>query len=46
MTIETFYALCLEKTLDPALVIENEEIYKALQEREDDRVIELMDSEF
>lgn len=46
MTLSTFYSLCMERDIFAGMAIENESIREALKERNDELVIELLDSEF
>ena len=46
MTINTFNALCQQLTILPEIALENDEIVQALQDRDDDRVIELLNTQF
>lgn len=42
MTANEFLALCLEHTIAPEIVLENEQIVEALQQRDDERVLVLL----
>ncbi len=46
MTANEFNAECGERLLPPGLVLENDAIRQALADRNDDKVKELLDSEF
>ena len=46
MTQLQFVAKCAELTIDPALVLENDEIIEALKTKNDDLVIELLNNLF
>jgi hypothetical protein len=46
MTANEFNTECVARTLDPAIAIENPDIRAALRDRDDDRVCELLDTEF
>ena len=46
MTINTFNSLCQQLTILPEIALENDEIVQALQDRDDDRVIELLNTQF
>ena len=46
MTQLQFIAKCDELMLPPELALENDEIVQALQDRDDDRVIELLNTQF
>jgi len=46
MTQNQFLALCTERYIDPSLALENDEIVAALQSRDDDKVQQLLDSQF
>jgi hypothetical protein len=46
MTVNQFAFYCQSRTLDPEMVLENEKIKEALLDRDDEKVFELLDSEF
>ena len=46
MTIHIFNALCQQLSILPEIALENDEIVQALQDRDDDRVIELLNTQF
>lgn len=46
MTKTEFMTLCQERTIDPSLALENDAIIEALQAKDDDKVVELLDNEF
>ena len=46
MTANQFAALCLEHSVEPSIALENDELVKALRERDDERVIEIITNEF
>lgn len=46
MTANEFAAECVERTLSPELVLEDPEIRLALKERDDNKVIELLNTKF
>lgn len=46
MTSSQFAEECGKRLIEPAIAIENESIVAALRERDDLRVIELLNSEF
>jgi hypothetical protein len=46
MTQNEFVFACVSRTLDPQLVIENDDVKEALRERDDDKVRQLLDSEY
>jgi hypothetical protein len=46
MSKTEFVTLCVERTIDPQLALENDSIVEALQSRNDELVVELLDNEF
>ena len=46
MTHSQFQALCGERLIDPDIALDNELIQCALLERDDDAVVELLDSQY
>jgi hypothetical protein len=46
MTKTEFMTLCQERTIDPSLALENDAIIEALQSKDDDKVVELLNNEF
>ncbi len=46
MTKNEFVAECEARTIDPAIALENENIRAALNDRDDERVREVLDQEF
>lgn len=46
MTQTRFYALCAEYYLDPSLALENDDLVKALQNRDDAEVERILLEEF
>ena len=46
MTSYKFARECAERTLDPALAVENEKIREALRKRDDKKALRLLDTEF
>ena len=46
MTKNEFITLCLERTIDPSLALENDAIVEALQDKDDSKVVELLNTEF
>ena len=46
MTGNQFNAECDKRLIHPAIVLENDEVWQALADRDDARVLELLDSEF
>lgn len=46
MTKTEFVTLCQERTIDPSLALENDAILEALQAKDYNKVVELLDSEF
>ena len=46
MTAIQFELACAQRTIDPGLALENESVCEALKERDDNRVMWLLDKEF
>ena len=46
MTLSQFTALCAERTIDPSLALENENVVEALKARDDEAVVTILDNEF
>lgn len=46
MTASEFVAACLERDIYPGIAAENEAVRRALIERDDARVLKLLDEEF
>ena len=46
MTANTFSALCAERSIDPAIALENDDVREALASKDDARVIETLDNDF
>ena len=46
MTKPEFLTSCLERFIDPALALENENVCEALKNKDDAKVIYLLDNEF
>ena len=46
MTYSDFISECEKRTIEVVIALENEEIESALLERDDKRVVDLLDSEF
>ena len=46
MTKLDFLAACGNRCIEPAIALENDAIIEALQNRDDAKVLELLDSEF
>lgn len=46
MRKEKFTYECGNRTIDPVIALENEKIVQALKDRDDERVLSLLDSEF
>ena len=46
MTKPEFLALCLERSIDPALALESDAVIAALRAKDRDAVIAALDSEF
>jgi hypothetical protein len=46
MTQNEFAHICLTFTIDPQLALENENIVNALQNRDDEKVIQILENEF
>jgi len=46
MTITRFDFECTTRTIDPCIALENEKMVAALKERDDQKVVELLETEF
>jgi hypothetical protein len=46
MTQNQFIALCSEHNIHPRIALANDDLQKALKERDDDQVIEILANEF
>jgi len=46
MTQNEFNALCAERTIDPNLALENDELVEALKDRDDKAVVAILDNQF
>jgi hypothetical protein len=46
MTKNEFNALCAERTIDPNLALENDELVEALKDRDDKAVVAILDNQF
>lgn len=46
MTKNQFFTECEARTIHPAIALENDEVVEALQNRDDDEVIRLLDEQF
>jgi hypothetical protein len=46
MTMNEFDSECTSRTIDPQIALENADVVDALQSRSDDRVRQLLDTEF
>ena len=46
MTERQFIAKCTERLIDPEIALENAEVHAALANRQDSKVLELLDTEF
>jgi hypothetical protein len=46
MTQNEFIAMCVERTLDPALVLEDETMIEVLRHGTDDDVVEYLDNAY
>ena len=46
MTQNQFFALCSEHNIHPSIALENDDLQKALKERDDDQVVEILTNEF
>lgn len=46
MTQNQFNALCAERTIDPNIALENDELVQALKDRDDEAVVTILDNQF
>ena len=46
MTLSKFVSLCHERTIDPSLALENPAIIEALKAKDDETVIDILDTAF
>jgi hypothetical protein len=46
MTKNEFVAICTEKTIDPTLALENDEVIQAIKSNDKDLLITVLDSQF
>lgn len=46
MTQNEFVAICTEKTIDPLLALENDEVIQAIKSNDKDLLITVLDSQF
>jgi len=46
MTQNEFTALCAERTIDPSIALENDNLVEALKARDDEAVVTILDNEF
>jgi hypothetical protein len=46
MTKLEFMAQCEERCIDPSIALENDDIVQALKEKDDSKVVELLDTQF
>lgn len=46
MTEREFYQACVQRTIDPALALENDAVREALAAKDTARVIHLLETEF
>jgi len=46
MTMHTFIALCHERTIDPSLALENPAVIEALKAKDDETVVDILDTAF
>lgn len=46
MTQNQFANECAQRTIDPAVALENDELCDALRERDDEAVIRILDEQF
>jgi hypothetical protein len=46
MTKNQFFTECEARTIHPAIALENDELLEALQEKDDARVIQILDEQF
>jgi len=46
MTQNELTALCAERTIDPSIALENDNLVEALKARDDEAVVTILDNEF
>lgn len=46
MTQTEFNTLCQERTIDPSLALENDELVQALKNRDDEAVVAILNNQF
>ena len=46
MTQNQFNALCNEYSIHPSIALENDELVEALQNRDDDKVVDIITNQF
>ena len=46
MTKNEFVAICIEKTIDPALALENDEVIQAIKSNDVDLLVTVLDNQF
>lgn len=46
MTQNEFNTLCQERTIDPNLALENDELVQALRDRDDEAVVNILNNQF
>ena len=46
MTANQFNALCAERTIDPSLALENDDLVEALKAKDDEAVVTILDNQF
>ena len=46
MTQNQFNALCTEHNIHPSIALENDELVEALQNRDDDKVVDIITNQF
>ena len=46
MTKTQFTIECAKRTIDPSLALENDDLCEALQERDDEAVLRILDEQF
>ena len=46
MTQTQFIIECTKRTIDPAVALENDEVREALQTRDDEAVVRILDEQF
>jgi hypothetical protein len=46
MTKNEFMAICIEKTIDPSLALENDEVREAIKSNDVDLLVTVLDNQF